>query len=496
MRAGDLVGGRYRIDRRAGAGAMAAVFEAYDTLVERRVALKTLHPQGAADERGRSRLKYEAKALREIVHPAVVRYVDHGIDDDRRPFLVMEWVDGETLAQRLGRREIAADDALGVVEQLAAGLSAAHERGVVHRDLKPSNVMLRRGEISEAVLVDFGIARVRRTTGGLRLTGDRLGTPRYMAPEQIRGAADVDAKVDVFALGCMLFECLTGRSSFDGPDAMTVLAQILFETPAAPSAFRAGLPAAVDELVADMMAHDVGRRPSAAEVVGRARALRATAARMAAPPSDAGSPGDAAADTTSPASMGTLPMHSRPPSRRLPPTRRPPTPVLRLQVGPVIALASRPAQEGDPTREHLLALLASGAPVVGVWGRAGAGKTRLVAEAVAILSAKAQSPWDVAVSADLSGARSADDAARAIAASAGVPLVATLPAEATVGRALGAMGRVLLVLDAIDAIAEPLGATVRAWTRAAPGLRVLATSRSRWSSAGVVSIEVPDPTPA
>jgi hypothetical protein len=457
MRVGDVIAGRYRVVRQAGSGAMSHVFEAYDMVGAESVALKTLRGDLDADEKGRARLKYEAKALREIDHPAVVRYVDHGLALHDEPFLVMQWVPGTTLAARL-RAGVAPREALALVERVASGLEAAHALRIVHRDLKPSNVMLRHGDVAQAVVVDFGVARVRRTTGGVRLTGDLLGTPRYMAPEQIRGARDVDGKADVFALGCILFECLTGRRAFSGPDAVTVLARILFEPPPRPSAVDAAL-APFDALVGETMDHDVGRRPSAASVAERARALGASlfhAPRIVA----------AFAEAASPMSAGTLPLHSAPLRTASP------------ELGPEAAGA------------RLMALLAGDAPLVSVTCSDPAHAVAAVTEALRGAEARGDAPWDALIVATLTRARSAADAARVVAAQAGVPLDGVLPPESAVGAALARLGRVLLVLHGVDAGAEALGSLAQAWTAAAPRLRVLTTSTGRWPLRGAVVVAI------
>jgi predicted Ser/Thr protein kinase len=464
MREGDLIAGRYRVVRRAGAGGMGAVYEGYDTAAAVPVALKTLRGDVGGDERARARLKYEAKALREIDHPAVVRYVDHGIGANDEPFLVMEWIAGETLGQHLRAAGVTPDQALGLVERLAGGLAAVHGHGVVHRDLKPSNVILHDGDVARAVLVDFGVARVRHTTGGVRLTGDRLGTPRYMAPEQIRGARDVDGKADIFALGCILYECLTGRRTFVGPDAVTVLARILFEPPPAPSAVDPRLSTDLDALVADMMDHDTGRRLTATSVVERAGAAR-RAATPSSEPRRVVAISDQGGDIAPPVSGGTLPMHS--------------APIVRPDLA--------------TSEARLTALIDDGARVVSVWGRAGAGKTALVERVVGQIDARPARPWDAVFSVRLAAAKGPDDAARSVAAQAGVPLDASAGPQSAVALALARMGRVLLVLDAIDPIADALVAVAQTWTAAAPRLRVLATSRARWSVPGADAIEVGPP---
>src|SRR5579883_905633 len=274
MQHGELLAGRYRVVRRAGAGAMASVYEAHDTVTGDTVALKTLRADLDGDDRARARLVREARALSSVGHAAVVRYLDHGVVEGA-PFLVMDWIAGETLRDRLDDRRVSPVEAVALAARLASGLSAAHRGGVVHRDLKPSNVMLPDGDVQRATIVDFGVARIARSIAGVTATGDQVGTPRYMAPEQIRSARGVDPKGDVFALGCVLFECLTGRPAFDGSDAVNVLARILFEPMAVPSQVRPDLPALVDELVGAMLERDVARRADAAAAEARALATLA-----------------------------------------------------------------------------------------------------------------------------------------------------------------------------------------------------------------------------
>jgi serine/threonine protein kinase len=470
MRVGDVIAGRYRVMRQAGSGAMGQVYEGHDLIRGGAVALKTLRGDVDADEKSRARLRFEARALRGIDHPAVVRYVDHGSAADDEPFLVMEWVEGATLAQRL-RVGVTPRDALALVERIALGLDAAHAAGVVHRDLKPSNVMLRRGELAQAVLVDFGVARVRRTTGGVRWTGDRLGTPRYMAPEQIRGARDVDGKADVFALACILYECLTGRRAFVGRDPVTVLTRILFESPPEPSMVHAHL-APLDPLVRAMMEHDPVRRLGAAAAAEQARGLGASlfggphdAAADESPRTLPGSDGPRQANAsaaTSPPSAGTLPLHS----------------------APLISRAADPETACD----RLVALLASGSPRISVTCRDPARAPAIVTEALRRLELRGRA-WDAVVVVSLTRARTAADAARSVAAQAGVPLDVSLAAEVAVGAALSRMGRWILVLHGVDAAAEALGPLLGAWVDAAPRLRVVTTGRAAVDGAAALAVE-------
>src|SRR5262249_8468091 len=150
--------------------------------------LKTWRAAPDTEPRARSRLWREAHALAELRHPAIVRYVDHGASAEHGPYLAMQWIAGETLADRLKSQGLCAADALRLTVRLAEGLAAMHAAGIVHRDLKPSNVMLAGGDVDRAVIVDFGVARVAHLGDASGERGGHLGTARYMAPEQIRNA--------------------------------------------------------------------------------------------------------------------------------------------------------------------------------------------------------------------------------------------------------------------------------------------------------------------
>src|SRR5437868_3863932 len=198
---------------------MGEVFRAHHRTSGTKAAIKVLGP--GADE---ARFEQEAQVLSTLRHPRIVRYVGHGRTDQGAPYLAMQWLEGEDLAHRLDAGGgLSAQDAVRVATHVAEALAAAHALDVVHRDVKPSNVFLREGDVENAVLIDFGLARSRT---GRRATqaGAVLGTPEYMAPEQAKGELDLDARVDVFALGCLLFECLTGRTPFAAAQPMAVLA--------------------------------------------------------------------------------------------------------------------------------------------------------------------------------------------------------------------------------------------------------------------------------
>src|SRR5579871_1187809 len=249
MKAGELVAGRFEIERVAGVGGMGTVYRASDRASSGApVALKILAGEQNAERFGR-----EARLLAELRHPGIVRYIDHGRTTDGKEYLAMEWLDGEDLGKRLGRTGLTAAESVALAVRVAEALGAAHARGIVHRDVKPSNLFLPGGDLARVRVLDFGIARVGDATRAATRTGMLLGTPGYMAPEQARGGKDLDARADVFALGCVLFECLTGRAAFVGEHVMALLAKILLEEAPRVSELRADVAPELDRLVARMM---------------------------------------------------------------------------------------------------------------------------------------------------------------------------------------------------------------------------------------------------
>ena len=230
----------------------------------RAVALKLI--QKSADP---ERFLREARVLAGLRHPAIVRYLDHGPVPGAGLYLAMEWLEGETLSRRLRRGALAPNEAVGLVMRLADALSLAHQKGIVHRDIKPGNVLLVEAEVGRAKLLDFGVARVFDPDGFVTLTGAVLGTPGYMAPEQARGEPDVDSRADVFALGCLLYQGLTGRAAFAAKAPLAVLAKLILEDPPRIRELRRDLPRALDQLVARMLAKDPEKRPLDAAAVVR-----------------------------------------------------------------------------------------------------------------------------------------------------------------------------------------------------------------------------------
>ena len=272
---GDVVGG-YTVLGLVGRGGMGAVYRARDAALGRQVALKVIAPALARDPRFRERFIRESRIAARLEHPHIVPV--YGADEDAgRLFIAMRLIDGVDLAELLRRGRLDPGRAAGLVAQVADALDAAHRRGLVHRDVKPANVLITGAPPEEfAYLTDFGLTTEAQGTGsGLTQTGGWVGSLAYVAPEQIRGGT-LDARTDVYALGAVLHECLTGTPPFAAGSEMQALAAHLAEPPPRPSDRAA--PAAFDDVVARAMAKDPAARHPSAGDLGRA-ALAAAGGR-------------------------------------------------------------------------------------------------------------------------------------------------------------------------------------------------------------------------
>jgi hypothetical protein len=249
--AGTTLEGRFVIETPIGAGGMGSVYRARDLRTDGAVAIKVMRARDDLPGDDARRFEAEIGVLAELSHPAIVAYVAHGHTDDGRPFLAMEHLSGEDLDARLSRGSLGISESLALVRRVAGALAEAHRRGIVHRDLKPSNLFLRDGAPERVVVLDFGVAR--QAGGAATGIGIAIGTPEYMAPEQAQGARDVGPAADVFALGCVLYQCLVGRSPFAAEHIAATLAKILFEDPPPASRLRPEVPEAVSELLARML---------------------------------------------------------------------------------------------------------------------------------------------------------------------------------------------------------------------------------------------------
>ena len=239
---------RYRIERELGQGGMATVYLAHDVRHDRKVALKVLRPELAAVI-GAERFLHEIKTTANLQHPHILPLHDSG-EVDGTVFYVMPYVEGESLRDRLAREtQLPVDEAVHLTCEVASALDYAHRKGVVHRDIKPENILLHDGR---AVVADFGIAlAVSRSDGGTRMTetGMSLGTPHYMSPEQAMGEREITAKSDVYALGCVLYEMLTGEPPFTGPTAQAIVARVMTEEPRSLTLQRRTIPPHVEAAV-------------------------------------------------------------------------------------------------------------------------------------------------------------------------------------------------------------------------------------------------------
>jgi tetratricopeptide (TPR) repeat protein len=275
VRIGQVIAGRFRIRSLIGSGGMGRVYRAIDETTEQSVALKVLSLDAKKYSR---RFLREAKVMAELSHPNIVSYVDYGETDRGAPYIVMEWVKGEDLRQRMNRKKIELSEALDVIAGTGEALAFAHSRGVIHRDLKPSNLMLVGGNIQHIKLLDFGIARWRGpAVEKMTQTGISIGTPGYMAPEQSRGDSNIDGRADLYALGCVIYECLVGKRPFQGEDIATMLTRSEHEEPPRVSEARSDISSAFDDLLADMMSGNVQRRPADGNVMAaRARNIESS----------------------------------------------------------------------------------------------------------------------------------------------------------------------------------------------------------------------------
>ncbi|MCB1032388.1 MAG: serine/threonine protein kinase, partial [Acidobacteria bacterium] len=249
--------GRYQILKRIGAGAMGEVFLARDPHIDRSLAIKTvrlggLHSADSTKESdNRLRLLREAKAAGKLLHPHIVTLFDAD-EAEGELFLAFEYVEGCDLERRMASSPpLTLREALQVVRQVAEGLAYAHERGVIHRDVKPSNILL--DERGGAKVADFGIARLRGQATELTTTGAVIGSPQYLAPEQVRGE-ELDGRNDLFSLGVVLYQLLTGQRPFAGETVTTLVYQILHHEPPPVRQLRPSLPPQLESLLARLLA--------------------------------------------------------------------------------------------------------------------------------------------------------------------------------------------------------------------------------------------------
>jgi serine/threonine protein kinase len=283
--AAGRIAGRFRLDQVVGRGAAGIVYRAIDEVEGTTVAVKILAEAGV-DEDERIRLLREGRILGDLRADGIVGVVAFGsleepfVDPHGRtldidtPWVAMEWLDGEDLWQRLHRQHLTLSESVLLLNRIADALACAHRRGIVHRDLKPSNLFLRDKLIDRVTLLDFGVARGQKISAGLTQTGALVGTPGYMAPEQARGRAELRPSADIFALGCVVYECLTGRPPFVGEHLEAILVKILFEEAPPLLSLRPELPVALEQLINRMLRKEPGERiPDAMALLEELRGL-------------------------------------------------------------------------------------------------------------------------------------------------------------------------------------------------------------------------------
>ena len=245
LQPGQRLADRFVIKQAVGTGGMGAVYLASDERLGESVALKIMHGMALLDPAAGDRLRREASAARRISHPNVVKIHDVG-EDAGHVFLSMEFVDGQSLKQLISRHNmLPLDRVRAYVSEICAGLSAAHQQGVIHRDLKPANIIVMPDQ--RVKIIDFGLARIANLEG-MTATGMLLGTPEYMAPEQIKGG-HIDPRTDLYSLGALTYHAITGRPPFSGDNPISISLAHTTEQPIPPSRLRPGLPAEWDAFV-------------------------------------------------------------------------------------------------------------------------------------------------------------------------------------------------------------------------------------------------------
>ena len=283
LKPGDVLAGRYRIERVLGEGGMGVVLAAEHLVLGERVAVKLLLPEAAKIEGVVARFQREARAASRVQSEHVARVMDVGMIDEATPYLVMEYVEGRDLSAELeARGPLPIEEAVGYVLQAMVGVAEAHALGIVHRDLKPSNLFLARLPNGRQLVkvLDFGIAKdVNEDKKDLTSTFSALGSAAYMSPEQLRMAKSVDARTDVWAFGVVLFELLTSRMPFEGESVTALAAAISVDPPTRLRAFRADAPAALEAVILSCL--EKNRDQRTASLADLARALSPFGGRYA-----------------------------------------------------------------------------------------------------------------------------------------------------------------------------------------------------------------------
>ncbi len=283
VRPGTVIQQRYRIEHRAGSGGMASVYHAVDLECGGAVAIKFAHRDHRHDSRLLREAHMLARQLSSLEHPNLVRYIAHDTTVDGVPYLVVEWLEGCDLHARLRKAALSETDTITIGRQLCSALAAAHRCGIVHRDIKPSNVFLLGGDIGRVKLIDFGLGFATQTivTGAaatLTQSGALIGTPGFIAPEQVEAASAVDGRADLYGVGALLYACLTQESPFSGAHYLAVLGKLATAPAPRVRTLRPDVSLALDALIARLLSKRPDERPATAEVL--AMELEAASAAM------------------------------------------------------------------------------------------------------------------------------------------------------------------------------------------------------------------------
>lgn len=270
-----VLDGKYRLGKQIGEGGMGAVYEAEHLGLGARVAVKLLSESGVTDRKATARFRREARAMGAIRHENVVAVMDTGSDEDGVPYLVMELLEGESLSAVLRRDKfLTAKRASWIATQVLAGLSAAHDNGIVHRDLKPGNVFLseQHGGVEKVKILDFGISKLADASMTLNVTaeGAMIGTPNYMAPEQIRGDQNLDSRVDIYAVGILMYRMVTGRLPYAATSSDDLYRKVLDGKPVRPRARRPDIPEQLESVIMRAMHSERERRYHSASALRKA----------------------------------------------------------------------------------------------------------------------------------------------------------------------------------------------------------------------------------
>ncbi len=271
---GALLAGKYRIDGVLGTGGMGTVFAAENIDLGRAVAIKVLHDELAHDPDLARRLRQEARAAAAIGHPGIVDVLDLGTTDSGAPFIVMERLEGEPLGARLAHRQrLSPSIAVGLLLKAVEALAAAHGKGIIHRDLKPDNIFLTMHPHAGVKLVDFGISKQITSDLTVTTSGVVMGTPLYMSPEQARGARDVTTATDLYSIGVVLYQALSGTPPHVAHNYNEMLAKILQDEPLPLASLVPELPRELTDLVHELLSKFVDVRPTALETANRLRVI-------------------------------------------------------------------------------------------------------------------------------------------------------------------------------------------------------------------------------